>query len=294
MRQVKDVRLGDHVCLAFAHEAEQRAVAGAFVSAGLDRGERVMYFTDDPAPDGVRDWLAEAGVDVSGAVASGRLEVLTAADSYLGPGRFDPDLMIALLRTTVGDSLAAGFAGLRVTGEMSWALRELPGAERLEDYERRVTGLFAEGDSAALCQYDARRFPAHRLTGLRCCHPGEVRMDDLADGERLRVTPSYEPGGELVLRLRGTIDRNTAPAWHAVLDHAAGAGGDVWVDLSELEFIDVAGTRALARAAGRMSDGHRLRVRHASAALRKVLRLTGWDGATGLSIEGGLPPVTRP
>ncbi|MEW9552150.1 MEDS domain-containing protein [Nonomuraea sp. NPDC050783] len=291
MRQIKDVRLGDHVCLTFAHETEQRAVAGAFVSDGLHRGERVMYFTDEPAPDGVLGWLADAGVDVAGATANGRLEVLTAAGSYLSPGRFDPDLMIALLRDTVGDSLAAGFTGLRVTGEMSWALREVPGGDMLEDYERRVTALFAEGDSAALCQYDTRLFPAPRLGELTVCHPGDVGMNALAEDDRLCVLPSYRPGGELVLRVQGMIDRDSAPAWRAVLEHAAGAGGDVWMDIGELEFIDVAGTRALARTAGLVGGaGHRVRVRHATPLLRRLLRLTGWDGAEGLSIEEDVRP----
>ncbi|GAA3315697.1 hypothetical protein GCM10020219_032790 [Nonomuraea dietziae] len=49
-----------------------------------------------------------------------------------------------------------GWAGLRVSGEMSWALAGQPGTDQLEDFERRVTGVYAVGRAVGLCQYDAR------------------------------------------------------------------------------------------------------------------------------------------
>ncbi|GAA3315694.1 hypothetical protein [Nonomuraea dietziae] len=61
MRQIKDVKLGDHVCLAFAHEAEQRAVVTAFLAGGLESRERVLYFKYRrcPARIGCVSWLEE-------------------------------------------------------------------------------------------------------------------------------------------------------------------------------------------------------------------------------------------
>jgi len=52
--------------------------------------------------------------------------------------------MIALLRSQTERALAEGYAALRVTGEMSWASRDLPGSERLIDYEAK---LFCPGDA---------------------------------------------------------------------------------------------------------------------------------------------------
>ncbi|WP_425567582.1 hypothetical protein [Nonomuraea dietziae] len=39
---------------------------------------------------------------------------------------------------------------------MSWALAGQPGTDQLEDFERRVTGVYAVGRAVGLCQYDAR------------------------------------------------------------------------------------------------------------------------------------------
>ncbi|MBG0826648.1 MEDS domain-containing protein [Planomonospora sp. ID67723] len=291
VRQVKDVQLGDHLCLAFTHEAEQREVASAFVAAGLTRGERVLYFADDPSGDRVHRWLRQAGVDVTAATASGQLDVRPAEEGYLAAGRFDPDVMIAALRGEVGDSLAAGFTGFRISGEMSWALRGTTGVERLEEYERRVTALFAEGMSAAICQYDSRLFPAERLGALTGCHPERVQMNALLQNGSLRVMPGFDAAGNQVLRVTGAIDSTTAPAWSAILQNATGGDGDVQVDMAGLEFIDVAGLRELVRVAAALPDGRRLHVLNLAPALDKVIRLVGWDRTAGLIVGTEVVPA---
>ncbi|GAA3444378.1 MEDS domain-containing protein [Planomonospora venezuelensis] len=285
MRQVKDVRLGDHLCLAFTHEAEQREVSVTFVTAGLARGERVLYLTDDPTPDRVRHWLEEAGVDVAAVTAAGQLGVRPAREGYLVSGRFDPDAMITALRGEVAGSLAAGFSGFRISGEMGWALRGVAGAERLEEYERRITALFHEGMSAAICQYDTRVFPPDRLDALTGCHPEQVQMNALLQDGPLRVTPAFDSEGRPVLRVSGAIDRDTAAAWDAALQSAVGEDGDVRVDMGGLEFIDVAGLRVLVRTAAALPDGRCLRVLRLAPALDKVIRMVGWDRTSGLVID---------
>jgi anti-anti-sigma factor len=197
--------------------------------------------------------------------------------------------MIAVLRGEIDASLSAGLAGFRVAGEMGWALRRVPGAERLEEYERRVTALFDEGLSAAICQYDTRRFPAERVRRLVGCHAGSVEMDALFHGGPLLVALAYDSAGERVLRVRGTIDRGTDAGWRGALETAAGWGGDVRVDMTDLEFIDVAGLRGLVQAAARLPDGRRLRVRNLAPALGGVVRLVGWDRTPGLVIDEGPP-----
>jgi hypothetical protein len=50
--------------------------------------------------------------------------------------------MIALLESETEQALADGYAALRVTGEMGWALRGLPGSERLIEYEAKLNRFF--------------------------------------------------------------------------------------------------------------------------------------------------------
>ncbi|MFF3444268.1 MEDS domain-containing protein [Streptosporangium sp. NPDC002721] len=282
MRHVKDVKLGDHLCLAFSHEDEQREVASAFVSAGLERRERVVYFTDG-APGRVRHWLEEAGIDVTSAMRTGQFDVVSSDDGYLPSGRFDADTMITTLRREIEASLEAGFTGFRVSGEMSWALRDAPGVEQLEQYERRVTALFAEGLSAAICQYDTRLFPADRLDALAGGHPDDVRMNALFHDGQLRVVPSFDAAGDRVLRVIGTVDHRNTTVLSDILD--ADSSADIRLDMAGLEFIDVAGLRDLAHAAARLPRGRRLLVLNLAPMLGEVVRLVGWDRTPGLIID---------
>jgi anti-anti-sigma regulatory factor len=282
--RVQDMGHGDHSCLAFADDAEQRRVVTAYVSAGLAHGERVMYFADQCAPQQVLGWLDAAGVDAGPALASGQLQVTTAADSYLAAGSFDADAMVDSLRREVRDSLAAGYTGFRVSGEMGWALRGTPGAERLAEYETKVNAVFAGQPASAVCQYDARHFDAAGLETFDRCHPGTVQLEELYADGMLKVVPSFR-AGQRALRVVGTVDHRTPGALAAALETALGWSGDVWVDMRELEFLDLAGVRALAHAASRLEAGRRLRVVDLEPLLCQVISMVGWDDIPSLSVS---------
>ncbi|MEU0674007.1 MEDS domain-containing protein [Streptomyces sp. NPDC006172] len=278
-RRVQDVDHGDHLCLAFADESEQRRVVTAFLAEGLQRGERVMYFADLTRPEDVLDWLTASGTDPRPALDAGRLVVTTADDSYLAAGAFDPDDMVAALRKEVADSLTAGCTGFRVSGEMSWALRDVPGADRLHEYETKVHQVFAEHRASAVCQYDARRFPADRLDAFQSCHGAAVEPEPLHSDSSLRLIPAFQQGRR-ALRVVGSVDHRNTDALAAALENTLTWPGDVRVDMSELEFIDLAGVRALAGAAARLEEGRRLNVVELAPLLCQVINMVGFEEAT--------------
>jgi anti-anti-sigma factor len=74
------------------------------------------------------------------------------------------------------------------------------------------------------------------------------------------------------LHPRGEVDMATGAAFRRALEHAIGTDRDLVVDLSELTFIDAAGLRALARAAGRAD---RLTLVRPNPHLARLLRLAG-------------------
>ncbi|WP_449064983.1 MEDS domain-containing protein [Planomonospora algeriensis] len=279
---------GDHLCLPFSDDAEQREVAAAFITGGLARGERVLYFTDRRSPQTVHSWLPAD--DLAAALCSGQLSVRTAEDSYLAAGRFDADAMVTALKEETERSLRDGYTGLRVSGEMSWALRDVPGAGELEEYEREVAAVFATGLATAVCHYDTRLFGPARTRALTRCHPALVGMNALYHDGLVRILPAYQ-AGHRTLRVTGTIDQGNAHGLAAALQTAAGWDGDIHVDLSELEFIDVAGLRTLTRAAGRLDPARRLRLLHLAPMLRDIMHLVGWDREPRLVLT---PRAARP
>jgi anti-anti-sigma factor len=78
------------------------------------------------------------------------------------------------------------------------------------------------------------------------------------------------------MTLSGEIDITTVPRVAAQLARRAADDGDLVVETTDLEFIDVAGCRALIEAAECLDDGGRLRLPDPAEPLLRVLRGCGW------------------
>lgn len=196
LRTLTDLTPGDHLCCLYETEEQHRAVLTPFMRQGLERHEKMFYIVDARTAKTILGYLQDDGLDPQPYLASGQLAILTRHDAYMREGVFDPDRMIALLRAETEQALAKGYAALRVTGEMTWALRGLPGSERLIEYETKLNEFFPGSQCLAICQYDRRRFdPAVLLDVLRT-HPVAVIGTEIYD------TFYYIPPEELLGRSR--------------------------------------------------------------------------------------------
>jgi anti-anti-sigma factor len=279
-RPVGALRSGDHACLTFASDVQQREALTRFVARGLAGREKVYCFVDTDLA-AVPQFLQAAGVAAGDALNRGQLVLLSAEEAYL-PGRsFDPEAMIALLRQLIDAAVGEGYAGLRLAAEMTWMLRSGLDAEAIAFYERTASTVFSSRPGCAMCHYDRRRFPAELVAAVEAAHPYVATTDPLYADELLTLTPVYDPAG---LRVAGDIDLSNTAAWQSALAAVADRADEVRLDLAGLGFIDVQGVRALARTAADMADGHCLVVDSAPPELLRMLRLSGWDRITGLVI----------
>jgi len=165
---------GDHLCCLYETEEEHRAVLTPYMRQGLERGEKVLYIADAHIAEGVLAYLRADGLEVEPYLARGQLSILTADDAYMRQGVFDPDGMIALLRTETARALAEGYSALRASGETTWALRGLPGSGRLIEYEAKLNTFFPGSQCLGLCQYDRRRVDPAVLLEVLATHPTAV------------------------------------------------------------------------------------------------------------------------
>jgi PAS domain S-box-containing protein len=170
-RAIADLGPGDHLCCIYETEEEHRSVVTPFLRQGLEQGEKVIYIVDTRTAATILGYLRDEGLDVEPHLARGQLAVLTRDEAYMREGVFDPEGMIALLRDETEQALAEGYPALRVTGEMTWALRGLPGSERLIEYEARLNEFFPGSQCLAICQYDRRRFDPAVLLEVLHTHP---------------------------------------------------------------------------------------------------------------------------
>jgi signal transduction histidine kinase/ActR/RegA family two-component response regulator len=173
-QQLGSIRQGEHLCLVYDNVAEQMAAAVTFLRAGLGQGERCVYIADERTTEEVALALAAGGVNVSGECARGALVLLTRRETYLRAGRFDSRRMIEFLGEAVEEALAAGFAGLRATGEMTWALSPDVSKVSLIEYEAELNDFFPKQRALGLCQYSRSRFPPAVIRDVLRTHPVAV------------------------------------------------------------------------------------------------------------------------
>ena len=171
LRTITDLAPGNHLCCLHETDEQHRAVITPFLRQGLEQGQKVIYIVDVRTAETILGYLRDDGLEVEPFLTRGQLEILSHTATYLQEGTFDPDRMIARLRAETEQALAEGYPALRVTGEMTWALRGLPGSERLIEYEAKLNEFLPGSQCLALCQYDRRQFdPAVLLDVLRT-HP---------------------------------------------------------------------------------------------------------------------------
>ncbi|MEH0985838.1 MEDS domain-containing protein [Micromonospora sp. CPCC 205556] len=243
------VSLGDHVCWAHDGEAGGLDAGGRFAARGLSLGHKVVWFTDATSPAVVRAHLDGVGVLTEAALAGGRLRIVPAVESYLTGGRFSADAMVEELTTEVARARRDERPGLRLIGDMSWAVRHGVPVADLCRYEAETNRVFLDGDVAGMCLYDRRLFPAEYLRPIAAAHPATVGPDAARTWTpMLRAYRTLEPYG---LRLVGQVDRSNREAFAALLGQLTGRAPTAQpcvVDVSELSFADGSAASALVRA----------------------------------------------
>jgi len=178
---IEDIKPGHHICCIYSTEEEHKALLTPFLRQGLEHNEKVIYIVDRRTSTTVLGYLKDDGLDYHRYVEKGQLQVLSANDAYMKGGLFDPDSMISLLSRATESALSEGYAALRVTGEMSWALKGLPGSQRLIEYEAKLNDFFPSSKCLAICQYDRREFDPALLLDVLDTHPIAVSGTEMFD-----------------------------------------------------------------------------------------------------------------
>lgn len=162
---------GTHMCYIYNDDKERKELIARFLESGLNEKEKVGYFVDTLSPDEMRAQLRELGVRLPPEMDERDFSITSAQEVYCPNGIFVPENMLQTLRLAYKRSRDEGFPGIRVSGEMSWALRGMPGSERLMEYEAGVNTVLQEYPVTAICQYDARRFDGAMIFDVLNVHP---------------------------------------------------------------------------------------------------------------------------
>jgi MEDS: MEthanogen/methylotroph, DcmR Sensory domain len=185
-----------HICAFFNGIDEEHRVLRSFIKEGLDGGEKELHIIESGLRGEHLRRLAEAGIDVERAIATGQLELRSWQDSYLRGERFDQDAMLALVVDVIQSSAEAGYPSARLLGHMEWALLDRPGVEDLLEYETRVNYLLYPYANPVVCAYDLSRFGAQVAMDAMRTHPMVII------GGILQENPFFVPPDQFLLEIR--------------------------------------------------------------------------------------------
>ncbi len=167
---------GTHMCYIFNDENQRRDVIAAFLSSGLSEGEKVGYFVDTVTPEELLSYLKKLGVKIPDRTSPASFSISKAEQTYCPDGTFVPERMLENLRNYYAASIAEGYPGSRVSGEMSWALKGIPGSQRLIEYEALVNDVLMESPVTAICQYNTNLFDGGTLFDVLSVHPNFIHQ----------------------------------------------------------------------------------------------------------------------
>ncbi|MHA2385199.1 MAG: MEDS domain-containing protein [Candidatus Thorarchaeota archaeon] len=152
-RIVKHLRPRDHVILVYDSLEAKRNTLFNYLRYGLDNGEAVKYVCSEESPNEIRDAMQNFGIPVSEYEKTGALDIMNYTDIYIRDGEFSvPEIMNAWDKY-YSDALAAGFKGLRVTGEMSCFMKHSL-VDELIEYEKALHTIL-DIPLTAICAYNS-------------------------------------------------------------------------------------------------------------------------------------------
>jgi len=162
-----------HICALVDGASQVDALLVPFITAGLDRGDRVVHVLNPQVRDAHLHRLADAGIDVDAVTASRQLEVLTWGDAYMRGGRFDRLAQLAYLKRMVTETHELGYPMTRYVGSTEWALEDKTVRELLE-YEARVNAVVRNQPDVFVCTYDLNHHSARTIAEVLDVHPAAI------------------------------------------------------------------------------------------------------------------------
>ena len=136
---------------------------GPYIGEGLRRGDRCAVICSPASVEGLRRWLAEAGLDVPTAEAENRLVV--------HHGEASAQEMAELFERMHYETEAAGDAFLRLAGDGGWALARDTSTTEMLRWETLYDLMSADWDILALCQFDLTSFGGDVVMDALRSHP---------------------------------------------------------------------------------------------------------------------------
>lgn len=165
-----DVPWGTHSCLFYKTKEDLLDILVPYFKAGLENNEFCIWITSDPLSEKeAEDALMNVLPNFDRYLQKEQIQILPHSQWYLQNGKVNLDRVLNSWIDKLNQALSAGFAGMRVTGNITWL--EKVDWENYCDYERQVNNVIGKYQMIAICTYSLDR-----------C--GATEVVDVIDGHR--------------------------------------------------------------------------------------------------------------
>lgn len=168
------VPIGSHICLLYRTDEERDNIAVPFLKQGVGDGASCRYVVDDQTAEHLRKGLAAAGINVAGVEATGQLQILTAADTYLRNAPFNYREMLAFWDVVVEEVRSRKLPYSRCAGETAFLETKAPGLDRFMEYEAQLNNYIPKVPLVVLCLYNLMKLSGDLVAGVLQTHPYAV------------------------------------------------------------------------------------------------------------------------
>ena len=191
-----EVPVGSHICSLFRTDEERNNIAIPFVREGIRDGVSCKYVVSDQTAEHLRRSLSASGLNVAMLEATGQLDILTAADTYLKRDAFNYREMIAFWENVCAEVRASRRPYARCTGETTFLQEGTPTVEQFLEYEARLNDYVPNAPLVVLCQYNMTKLSGELIVGVLQTHPYAVM------GGVLIRNPYYVPPEQFLARYK--------------------------------------------------------------------------------------------
>lgn len=182
----KTLPYATHICAFFDSERQEYDCLVPYFAEGLEQGEQVVTIRDaDAMAEHKRKLSDRMPVSLDQPTRDGQFKVLASEETYLREGFFGHERMGLMLEEVLKAAEASPYKRVRTCGDMTWALREMPGTDELMEYESRVNVFTREHDCTLMCVYDVNKFSGRAVMDVLATHPMVVM------GDRIYENPYY-------------------------------------------------------------------------------------------------------
>jgi len=157
------IHYGSHLCALYDNDPGRLKLAIPFLVNGLQKGDRCFVVADTAVQSIFLQELSDISSGIDEAIQQGELVLMA--------GMPDGNQLYDYFEQSFLNACKQGIQGLRVVGDMAWALKQGVTMNDLMAFENRYNqGIGHRYPVVSLCQYDARLFSGEAILNALKCH----------------------------------------------------------------------------------------------------------------------------